>query len=543
MTGRAAEDTSNPERSELETVLASKKFARAPNISRILRYVCEQSLRGDAGSIKEYSIAVDALQRPASFSPDEDSIVRVEFSRLRKKLTEFYETEGIDHELQIIVPPTGYVPQFVSRISTPIDAEEPPLSAEQPAAAPLCDRGSEQPESRSEAREVADAAGTSQTRHATMAGIARWGLGWYLAVGAAILASCALLFIFASWSTTWGADVSPSSAQESTPAAAHSLSQSDLRIRMGVSGAEYRDSIGRTWVPDRYFSGGEIVARSDRVVRETYDPTLYSSFRQGEFSYDIPAKPGTYELHLHFAETSYGQEGPDSDGVNERMFNVTLNGKPLLTSFDIVLDARGANIADERIFKDVSPAEDGSIHLKFSAVKNKPTLCAIELVRSVPGKIRPIRIVAGAPVYWDKHGQMWGPDRYYRGGRSHRFWGSASNTDEVGLYTGHRCGAFEYAIPVPEGRYKLTLKFAELWYGPSNPGKTGGVGSRVFDVYLNGTALLKGFDILKAGGREGVVVDRAFHGLQPNAQGKLVLAFVPVRDYPSVSAIEVLSED
>ena len=220
-----------------------------------------------------------------------------------------------------------------------------------------------------------------------------------------------------------------------------------------------------------------------------------------------------------------------------------MNGRTLLAGFDIVLDAWGANIADERIFKDVYPAEDGFVHLKFSGVKNKPTLCAIELLRSTPRQIQPIRIAAGVPIYWDSLRQMWGPDRYYRGGRSHRFWASVGNTDEKGLYAGHRCGSFQYAIPVPEGRYKLTLKFAELWYGPTNPAKAGGVGSRVFDVYFNGTTLLRDFDIVKAGGREGIAVEKTFHGLEPNAQGKLVLTFVPVRDYPCVSAIEVVAED
>ena len=539
---RCEESACTPERGELEAVLASKTFARAPNVSRILRYVCEQSLRGDAASIKEYNIAVEALQRPASFSPDEDSIVRVEFSRLRRKLREFYETEGVDHGLQIIVPQAGYVPQFVPMAATTMEAAESSRSTGQPAIAPAEDRNGEQPEARTEDRDAGEPANTSKAGPATVPWIAGLRLRWYLAVGAVVFACCALYLIPASRSTTRGADASPARAPESKSAAASSLIQPDLRIRMGVSGAEYRDPIGRTWLQDRYFSGGEPVPRSDHLVRGTYDPTLYSSSRQGEFSYDIPVKPGTYELHLHFAETTYGQEGPDSSGESERRFNVTLNGKALLSSFDIVLDARGANIADERTFKDVSPAEDGFVHLKFSSVKNKPTLCALELMPSSPGRIQPIRIAAGIPVYWDGKRQMWGPDRYYFGGRSHRFWASVGNTDEGGLYVGHRCGSFHYAIPVPEGKYKVTLKFAEIWFGPTNPAKSGGVGSRVFDVYFNGTTLLKAFDIVKAGGREGIAVEKTFHGLEPNAQGKLVLTFVAIRDYPCVSAIEVVAE-
>jgi hypothetical protein len=38
------------------------------------------------------------------------------------------------------------------------------------------------------------------------------------------------------------------------------------------------------------------------------------------------------------------------------------------------------------------------------------------------------------------------------------------------------------------------------------------------------------------------VVIRKFVGLEPNAQGKLILSFVPVHGYATVSGIEVLPQ-
>ena len=496
------------ERGELEAVLASKAFARAPNVSRILRYVCERSLSGDAASIKEYNIAVEALRRPASFSPDEDSIVRVEFSRLRRNLARYYETEGAGHELRIVLPPSGYVPQFVPNAGTPAPASE---GASQGYAEP------ETPAPR---------------RKAHVGGAV-----------AALALSVTVVFLLFSNTSTRGAGPVSARPPVPKPAAPTLAPGPELRIRMGVSGPTYRDGNGRAWLPDKYFTGGEAVARPDRIVRGTLDPSLYWSFRQGDFTYDIPAKPGMYELHLHFVETVYGQEGPESSGDNDRVFDVALNGKTLLSRFDIVLDAGGANIADERVFKDVSPAQDGFIHLKFSAVKNKPTLCAIELLQGIRGRMRPVRIAAGVREYWDSEGQMWGPDRYFLGGRTQRYWGPVANTRENGLYAGERFGAFAYAIPVPDGRYKLTLKFVEHWFGPTNAGKRGGVGTRVFDVYANGVALLRGFDIAKEAKGEARALDSTFYGLTPNGQGKLVVSFVPILDYPCVSAIEVVAND
>jgi len=70
---------------------------------------------------------------------------------------------------------------------------------------------------------------------------------------------------------------------------------------------------------------------------------------------------------------------------------------------------------------------------------------------------------------------------------------------------------------------------------------TDGHGKRVFDVYCNGVALLRRFDIFKeAGANRGVV--KTFRGLEPNGQGKLQLWFMPARDYANVFAIEVTPE-
>jgi hypothetical protein len=63
----------------------------------------------------------------------------------------------------------------------------------------------------------------------------------------------------------------------------------------------------------------------------------------------------------------------------------------------------------------------------------------------------------------------------------------------------------------------------------------------VFDVYCNGKVLLKDFDLARETGQSDIVVRRAT-GLEPSAQGKLVLNFVPVQGYASVTGIEVVAQ-
>ncbi len=100
------------QRAEIDHILQSGLFAKAPRLERFFRYVCERHLEGEADRIKEYSIATEALGRAACFDPKSDSIVRVEAHRLRKRLEAFYRDEGADHPVHISIPNGQYRPHF-----------------------------------------------------------------------------------------------------------------------------------------------------------------------------------------------------------------------------------------------------------------------------------------------------------------------------------------------------------------------------------------------------------------------------------------------
>ena len=104
--------SADAERAELKAVLASQLFARSPTLAHFLAYLCERKFSGEAERIKEYSIALEAFGRPPSFDQDTDSIVRVQANRLRKRLAEYYASEGAGHALQIAIPVGQYVPVF-----------------------------------------------------------------------------------------------------------------------------------------------------------------------------------------------------------------------------------------------------------------------------------------------------------------------------------------------------------------------------------------------------------------------------------------------
>jgi hypothetical protein len=136
---------------------------------------------------------------------------------------------------------------------------------------------------------------------------------------------------------------------------------------------------------------------------------------------------------------------------------------------------------------------------------------------------------------------VWGADRYFRHGSTVARSEPVSNTPDPEIFAAERFGNFTYAIPAADGRYTVTLRFAETWFGFGKPGG-GGVGSRVFDVYSNGIALLRNFDIFRAASGAQRAIEKTFRGVTPNAQGKIELSFVPVVNYACVNAIEVVDE-
>src|ERR1017187_792812 len=83
-------------RPHLDKVLASPSFAGAPRVQQFLRFVVEETLEGRAGEIKESVVAVQVFGRRSDFDSHSDSLVRVQATHLRKRLREYYRTEGLD---------------------------------------------------------------------------------------------------------------------------------------------------------------------------------------------------------------------------------------------------------------------------------------------------------------------------------------------------------------------------------------------------------------------------------------------------------------
>jgi hypothetical protein len=493
------------QRAELDAVLHSQLFVRSPALSHLLSYLCEKQFSGQSAQLKEYSIAVDVFGRRESFDQDNDSIVRVQANRLRKRLAEYYLGIGSAHPLHITIPVGQYVPAF----------EDHHEAAERQAGST-----------------------------ASAISVSRNWVAWLLLV--LIAATTMILTAYFARQKQAPTSTTPTVAAEPATTELVGLPVGDeIRILAG-STRSYVDRSGKLWNPDFSYTGGTSEHSSVQHMWRTQDPTIYRNSRQGDFTYDIPLKRGVYELRLHFAETYYGPEDVGGGGEGSRVMSVTANGKALLTNFDVIADSEGARTAAVKVFTDITPAEDGDLHLRFTSEQGgRAMVSAIEILPGAHDRIRPIRIVARDVPYYSNDSHWWSADTYFKGGQLATSEETAVGTDDPELYETGRWGNFSYAIPVPPGKYALTLHFVERSLHSINHGElsedSSHSSSRVFNVFCNGKVIIRNLNILEEVGANHPLT-RRITNLEPNAQGKLVLDFVPVNHYATVSAIEVVAQ-
>ncbi len=534
-----------PEKAELEAILSSKLFTRAPSIAKLLSYLCRKYFDGEADQIKEYTIAVELYERSPDFHSKEDPIVRVEATRLRTRLKEYYQSEGKDHPVQITVPLGQYTPSFQcgQTIKPSEVSKEAAVARDEPKnEVPVPKDGGTPPPANGLphggiAAEPELAPTSSPERVPPRPRV--------ISVAVLSFLGLALLIVGGIWvyRLSHRGNLAPAATAPSAgaPEAVLALPEGpELRIMAGSNLERYVDRVGKVWESDRFYKGGEILAASQAALQRAEDSHLLRSARGGDFDYVIPLKPGIYELHLYFGEMQYGFE-PEEGGETSRIFNVQANDRLLLEAFDVFSDAGGGGKIDEKVFTDISPAQDGLLHLSFRSGKDKALVNGLEILPGIRGRMRPIRITTRTSPYLSQDQLLWEPDRFFHGGRSVVRLNPVQVAKDAELYQGERYGNFSYSIPVAPGRYRMTLKFAETYFGPSHPQHVGPE-KRFFDVYCNGRTLLKEFNIAREAGGLNRAIDKVFDKLQPNAQGKLELSFVPVMNYACVNAIEVVPE-
>jgi len=99
---------------QLERIFADQTFAVSDILKRFLSFIVEETLEGRSNQIKEYTIGVNVLNKPQSFNPSQDAIVRIHAGRLRRALHYYYNGTGVGDAIRIEMPKGSYLPYFIS---------------------------------------------------------------------------------------------------------------------------------------------------------------------------------------------------------------------------------------------------------------------------------------------------------------------------------------------------------------------------------------------------------------------------------------------
>jgi hypothetical protein len=140
-----------------------------------------------------------------------------------------------------------------------------------------------------------------------------------------------------------------------------------------------------SFIADTDFSGGHKAHTNHTIdtsaVTNPAPQTVYQTERYGNFTYTIPnLTPGaTYTVRLDFAEFYWNSAG-------RRLFNVSINGTQVLSSFDIFAAAGGEYKAIAESFTATADAS-GKITIKFTSVRDNAKVDGIEILS-----------LSGAPV-------------------------------------------------------------------------------------------------------------------------------------------------
>ncbi len=147
----------------------------------------------------------------------------------------------------------------------------------------------------------------------------------------------------------------------------------------------------------------------------------------------------------------------------------------------------------------------------------------------------PIRVKCGGPAFTDSKGQLWQADFGYNGGQTSPVTGTVAGTTDPGIFQLGRWGdstatPLTYTFPVANGAYHVNLYFVEL----NTPEQK--TGARVFNVKMQGTAVLSKLDVFAAAGANNALI----RGTDVTvSDGKLQIEFDNIVDHAKVQGIEI----
>ena len=246
------------------------------------------------------------------------------------------------------------------------------------------------------------------------------------------------------------------------------------------------------------------------------------------FTYTIPGlKAGaSYTVRLDWADLTF-------QGAGQRQFNVAINGRQVLSNFDVTATAGYKKALAEQFAATANGS--GQIVIAFTqGAADNPFINGIEIWAGTLVGTQVTAINAGGGATGN-----FVADTGYNQGHTASDTSTAINTSGVSnpapqavYQTARWNSAFTYTLTglTPGASYTLKLDWAELTFQ--------GAGQRQFNVAINGNGVLSNFDVTATGGYK-TAVQKQFT-VTANSSGQVVIAFSKgTADNPFISGIEL----
>jgi hypothetical protein len=107
MAGMLLEDKSTmaePIQQQVQRIVQSEQFRSSEVLRRLLTFLSEKAIAGEADNLREYVVAIDGLGKSSTYDPQHNSAVRIQMGRLRQRLAEYYGTEGKTDPMIVDLP-------------------------------------------------------------------------------------------------------------------------------------------------------------------------------------------------------------------------------------------------------------------------------------------------------------------------------------------------------------------------------------------------------------------------------------------------------
>ncbi len=116
-----ADSVSGPQWQLVQRVAASTAFQKSHRQRDFLLYVCERALRNPGSIVHEQELGRAVFGKSLDFDGSQDTLVRVQASQLRKRLQQYFSSEGSAEPTIIEIPKGSYMPVFRQRaFETPL---------------------------------------------------------------------------------------------------------------------------------------------------------------------------------------------------------------------------------------------------------------------------------------------------------------------------------------------------------------------------------------------------------------------------------------